>query len=108
MHEHASLRRALDKREKNKFNSHQQQKFKKDPSKFGRNLFEKKISGDPEFSASEAYEHFRKTIVMRRERAHPAIARNEAPARTKIPFHSPTSKEILVIKRKGNGSSPRS
>ena len=31
MHEHASLRRALEKRDLNKFSSHQQQRFKKDP-----------------------------------------------------------------------------
>ena len=44
MHEHSSLRRALEKRDQNKFNANQQQRFKKDPIKFGRSLFEKKTS----------------------------------------------------------------
>ena len=47
MHEHANVRRALEKRDHNKFCSHQQRRFKKDPMKFGKSLFEKRSAENP-------------------------------------------------------------
>src|SRR6185312_3376325 len=58
MHEHASLRRALEKKEQNKFCSHQQNRFKKDPMKFGKSLFEKKTSGEPSFGKNQCFDYF--------------------------------------------------
>ena len=60
MHEHASLRRALEKRDHNKFCSHQQQRFKKDPMKFGKSLFDKKSSDDPCFEEIKGFDYFSK------------------------------------------------
>jgi hypothetical protein len=87
--------------------SHQQQKFKKDPSKFGRNLFEKKSVETQSFQLVRLMSTFVKTIVMRRERDPSlAIARNEAPARTKNSFSQRTvqiQRKFWVLSKKKEG-----
>ena len=110
MHEHARLRTELEKRDKNRFNSKQQQRFKKDPIKFGRSLFEKKNSGEPAFSGDQAYSFFSKTYRDdSRDKPFDPLPDMKPPHTPEFFFseHCPTSREILgIIKRKSNGSSP--
>lgn len=59
MREHSRLRRVLALRAQTKVNSRQLFRFKRDPMKFGKQLFEKKSSGNPSFSSEEAFDYFK-------------------------------------------------
>ena len=58
MREHNRLTRAYREREVLIKNSQQQKKFKKNPMKFGKELFQKKTVGEPSFSSQVALDYF--------------------------------------------------
>jgi len=58
MREHNRLTRAYREREALIKNSQQQKKFKKNPMKFGKELFQKKTVGEPSFSSQVALDYF--------------------------------------------------
>jgi hypothetical protein len=110
MHEHAKLRRTLEKREQNRFNSHQQNRFKKDPMKFGKELFQKRNSGNPEFDEKKCFEYF--SELYRDEKRDESVLPMPEMKPVKPPTvlfadRSPSVKEIFgIIRRKSNSSAP--
>jgi hypothetical protein len=60
MKEHNRLARSAKRFEENKRSANQQRQFNKDPFLFSRKLFEKKCSGEPQFSAEQAFNFFAK------------------------------------------------
>src|SRR6185437_8130264 len=58
MHEHARHAKATKLRAESRFNSSQQRKFKADPRKFSKTLFEKKNCGEPDFPEQKAFDYF--------------------------------------------------
>ena len=57
MREHSRLRRVLALRAGTKVSSHELARFKRDPMKFGKQLFEKKLSGDPTFTSDAGFDY---------------------------------------------------
>ena len=110
MREHSRLRRVLALRAQAKMNSRQLARFKHDPMKFGKQLFEKKVSGDPSFTSDAAFEYFSK-LYADPTRAEPTTAMPEMKNVESPTFllseAPPTAKEILnAIKSKSNGAAP--
>jgi hypothetical protein len=60
MREHSRLRRVLALRAGAKVSSRELARFKRDPMKFGKQLFEKKLSGDPTFTSDAGFDYFSK------------------------------------------------
>src|SRR6185437_12774826 len=58
MKEHARLARALKERAQSRFRASQQARFRADPMRFGKQLFEKKQNGEPNFSEERAFTFF--------------------------------------------------
>jgi len=110
MHEHTSLRRELEKRDTNRFNSKQQRRFKKDPFKFGKSVFEKKSTGDPSFGADQAFNYF-SNICRDEKREEPVhqLPEMTLPPEPKVLFSKepPSTNEISgILRKKSNGSAP--
>ena len=110
MREHSRLRRVLALRAETKVNSRELARFKRDPMKFGKQLFEKKLSGDPAFTSDAGFDYFSK-LYAEPSRADPVSAMPEMktvdPPSFLLSEAPPTAKEILnAIKSKSNGAAP--
>jgi hypothetical protein len=110
MREHSRLRRVLALRAQAKVSSRELSRFKRDPMKFGKQLFEKKLSGDHAFASETAFEYFSK-LYTDPTRADPTPAMPEMKNVESPTFllseAPPTAKEILhAIKSKSNGAAP--
>ena len=110
MKEHAKLRKLLANRSQSKNNAHQLRRFKANPMKFGKSLFEKKVNGDPAFSSGEFYDYF-SNLYCDPTRGESATS---MPSMTPVekPFHllseaAPSIKEIrAAVRKKSNGAAP--
>jgi len=60
MREHSRLARSFREREAVIHNCQKQKQFKKNPMRFGKELFQKKSSGEPNFSSQVALDYFAK------------------------------------------------
>ena len=110
MHEHARLARTERTRKQSSYNSSQQRKFKADPMKFGRSLFEKKSNGKPEFEEHKAYDYFSNLYrdKARGDKVTP-MCDMKSPANPSHLFseEAPTLAEISsVMKTKRNKAAP--
>ena len=91
-------------------NCQQQKQFKKNPMRFGRELFQKKVSGDPTFSSQVALDYFSK-IYHDEKRETPFTPLPEM-KRPPPPVHllseePPSQAEIMTVLRlKRNGAAP--
>jgi hypothetical protein len=62
MRQHSQLARALNKKAKARFSATQQRKFRIDPRKFCKKLFQKKSFGEPDFPEEKAFDYFFKPL----------------------------------------------
>lgn len=110
MREHARLSKSLASRAQAKSNSRQLANFKRDPMKFGKQLFEKKANGEPAFSGEAGYAYFsqlyKDPVRSEGTSAMPEMTNVELPT-VMLSEAAPTAKEILdAVKSKSNGAAP--
>src|SRR4051794_40141908 len=73
MKEHAKLAMREKTSKQTRHSASQQRKFKADPMKFSKQLFEKKATGSPEFEEERAYNYF-SGIYRDERRSEPVTA----------------------------------
>ena len=110
VHEHAKLSRLLKAKNEAKWSTRRQRKFREDPMKFGKSLFEKSVSGAPEFGEKEGFEYFSKLYrdVSRGEKVEP-LEEMKRPAKPSFLLSEdpPSEAELKgIIKLKRNSAAP--
>jgi hypothetical protein len=108
--EHSRLSRALRERQETIRSFQQQKLFKKNPMKFGANLFQKKTFTEPTFSPEEGLSYFTK-LYQDENRSHSFVPLDgmKRPASPRQLFSEacPSQKEIAdVLRSKRNASAP--
>jgi hypothetical protein len=110
MHQHSRLARALKQHAKSRENTNQQRNFRRDPRRFCKKLFEKKLSGEPDFPEEKAFDYFSGLYhdKNRGEAVHALPEMKSPPKPVHVfPTGLPTDKEIQdVIKTKRNAAAP--
>ena len=110
MKEHSRLSRSSKRAEDNKRSKSQQRNFTQNPFLFGRKLFEKKSSGEPQFSAEQAFNFF--STCYRDEGRGTTFEALEGMVRPKLPVHflSQNCPSLAELKasawQKRNGAAP--
>jgi len=110
MREHNRLTRVFREKETKIRNSQQQRRFKENPMKFGKELFQKRNFGEPKFTSQIALDYFAK--LYRDEQRDFSFTPLPEMVRPSPPTHilsenAPTQEEIMqVLRLKRNGAAP--
>ena len=102
MREHNRLTRVFREKETKIRNSQQQRRFKENPMKFGKELFQKRNSGEPTFTSQIALDYFAK--LYRDEQRDFSFTPLPEMVRPSPPTHilsenAPTQEEIMQVLR---------